>query len=283
MQCKIQPSNGRSAIAPHCCPRAKWRIIVRSFFAKLQEHYCHMTLRLPAATFPPHPDGSALVAAERSVTGAGAPRTFGSTRRRVAPIGQGSWKIEESSAASAVARHAPRPRSRLDPHRYRRNVRFRFRGEHHRRGDRRPARRGVSRLQGSAGQCLETGHARGVREIAGAPAHRPAGLLPAALARRPSPAGNDRGLRHAGARRQDPLLGREQFRRRGPRRGRRHRRRRASGLQSGAVPPAGARDRTCRAALVPAARHRAGRVHALRPIDGSIRCAKPPGWRARAR
>ena len=30
-------------------------------------------------------------------------RTFGSTRRRVAAIGQGSWKIEESAAESAVA------------------------------------------------------------------------------------------------------------------------------------------------------------------------------------
>ena len=37
------------------------------------------------------------------MTGAAASRTFGTTRRRVAPIGQGSWKIEESAADSAVA------------------------------------------------------------------------------------------------------------------------------------------------------------------------------------
>jgi diketogulonate reductase-like aldo/keto reductase len=33
----------------------------------------------------------------------GAARPFGGTKRRVAPVGQGSWKIEASSAASAVA------------------------------------------------------------------------------------------------------------------------------------------------------------------------------------
>ena len=37
------------------------------------------------------------------MTGTTASRTFGTTRRRVAPIGQGSWKIEESAADSAVA------------------------------------------------------------------------------------------------------------------------------------------------------------------------------------
>lgn len=37
------------------------------------------------------------------MTDTGAARAFGSTRRLVAPVGQGSWKIEESTAASAVA------------------------------------------------------------------------------------------------------------------------------------------------------------------------------------
>jgi diketogulonate reductase-like aldo/keto reductase len=37
------------------------------------------------------------------MTGIGAARAFGSTRRLVAPVGQGSWKIEDSSAGSAVA------------------------------------------------------------------------------------------------------------------------------------------------------------------------------------
>jgi diketogulonate reductase-like aldo/keto reductase len=37
------------------------------------------------------------------MTGTGAARAFGSTRRLVAPVGQGSWKIEESSASFAVA------------------------------------------------------------------------------------------------------------------------------------------------------------------------------------
>ena len=37
------------------------------------------------------------------MTDTGAARAFGSTRRLVAPVGQGSWKIEESPAASAVA------------------------------------------------------------------------------------------------------------------------------------------------------------------------------------
>jgi diketogulonate reductase-like aldo/keto reductase len=37
------------------------------------------------------------------MTGTGAARAFGSTRRLVARVGQGSWKIEESSASLAVA------------------------------------------------------------------------------------------------------------------------------------------------------------------------------------
>jgi len=37
------------------------------------------------------------------MTGTGAARVFGSTRRLVAPVGQGSWKIEDSSAGFAVA------------------------------------------------------------------------------------------------------------------------------------------------------------------------------------
>ena len=37
------------------------------------------------------------------MTGAGTTRPFGPTRRRVAAVGQGSWKIEESAAESAVA------------------------------------------------------------------------------------------------------------------------------------------------------------------------------------
>ena len=37
------------------------------------------------------------------MTDTGAARAFGSTRRLVAPVGQGSWKIEESTAAAAVA------------------------------------------------------------------------------------------------------------------------------------------------------------------------------------
>jgi diketogulonate reductase-like aldo/keto reductase len=36
------------------------------------------------------------------MTGKGATRTFGSTRRQVAAIGQGSWKVEESAADSAI-------------------------------------------------------------------------------------------------------------------------------------------------------------------------------------
>src|ERR1700678_2051197 len=37
------------------------------------------------------------------MTGTGAARAFGSPRRLVAPVGEGSWKIEASSAAAAVA------------------------------------------------------------------------------------------------------------------------------------------------------------------------------------
>lgn len=37
------------------------------------------------------------------MTGKSATRTFGTTRRHVAAIGQGSWKIEESAADSAIA------------------------------------------------------------------------------------------------------------------------------------------------------------------------------------
>jgi len=39
----------------------------------------------------------------QSMTGAGTSRTFGPTGRRVAAIGQGSWKIEDAEADSAVA------------------------------------------------------------------------------------------------------------------------------------------------------------------------------------
>jgi len=37
------------------------------------------------------------------MTGESTTRTFGPTGRRVAAVGQGSWKIEESEADSAVA------------------------------------------------------------------------------------------------------------------------------------------------------------------------------------
>ena len=105
---------------------------------------------------------------------------------------------------------------------------------------------------------------RGLRAVARAPPHRPARLLPPALAR-PAPAGGHvRRLRAARRRRQDPLLGREQLRRARPRRGPRDRRRGPHRLQPGALPPAGARHRARRAPLVRAARRRRGRLQPVR-------------------
>ena len=68
-------------------------------------------------------------------------------------------------------------------------------------------------------------------------------------------------LRRAG---QDPVLGRQQFRRREPRPRARHRGAGPDRLQSGALPSERAGDRTCRAALVREARRRHGRLLALR-------------------
>ena len=126
------------------------------------------------------------------------------------------------------------------------------------RGNRGPARRGLSGLQGAAEQCLETAHTRSMREVAGAPAHRPARLLPASLARQSS-----RWRKRIAA--FDTLVrggkilswGVSNFDVADLDEVGRHRRRRSSGVQPGAVPPRGARDRACGAALVQATRHRA--------------------------
>jgi len=105
---------------------------------------------------------------------------------------------------------APRPRSWTDPPRYRRNVRFGRCGTHHRRGDRR--RRDEVFLVSKVLPTMPRSAARSRRaKIAGAAAHRSAGLLPPSLARYVSIGGNDRSLRLTGARWQDPSWEREYF------------------------------------------------------------------------
>ena len=81
-------------------------------------------------------------------------RPFGSTKREVAVIGQGTWYIEQAGIRDGGRRAAPRPRSRHDAYRHRGDVRLRRGRRAGRGGDRRPARRGLPRLQGAAAQRL---------------------------------------------------------------------------------------------------------------------------------
>ena len=80
-----------------------------------------------------------------------------------------------------------------------------------------------------------------------------------------APAGGDvRGLRAASGRREDPLLGREQFRRARPRRGPRDRRRGPLACNQVLYHLRGARHRARRAPLVRRARRRRGRLQPVR-------------------
>src|SRR3974377_1168775 len=95
-------------------------------------------------------------------------RRFGSTKRDIAVIGQGTWYIENGTAAIAALRRG------LDL--------------------------GMSHIEtaemyGSGAD--EEGVHPGLRQVARSPKYRPAGLLPFALARPTSAGGHDRGVRGA--------------------------------------------------------------------------------------
>ena len=95
--------------------------------------------------------------------------------------------------------------------------------------------------------------------------HRPAGLLPAALARLAPARGHLRRLRAAPRAGQDPVLGRQQLRRARSRRRLEGRGRGPDRLQPGPLPPRRARDRARRAALVRGAWRRRRRLQPVRP------------------
>ena len=192
-------------------------------------------------------------------------RPFGSTKREVAVIGQGTWNIEQADCRGGDRRFAPRSRSRHDAYRHRGDVWFGRGGESGRRGDRRAARRGLPRLQGPAAQRVAEWDDRRLRAVAEAAQDRPARLLSSPLARVASSRRYRRRLRAAERRRQDPVVGRQQFRRG---RSRRVERGRGSGqtrLQSGALSFARARDRACRDPVVRRERCRGCRLQPVRP------------------
>ncbi len=146
-------------------------------------------------------------------------RPFGSTKREVAGHRAGDLVPGGRRPRRRDRRAAPGPRPRHDPHRHGGDVRTGRRGDR-RRGDRRAPRRGVPGLQGPARATPRgSGTVAACERSLARLRHRPAGLLPPALARRAPAGGHDRRLRAAPARGQDPLLGREQLRRGRPRRG----------------------------------------------------------------
>ena len=197
-------------------------------------------------------------------------RRFGPTGRKVAVIGQGTWYIDTGDRASAVAalrRGLDLGMNHIDTAEMYGDARGRGR-----RGDRRATRGGLPRLQGPPPECLPDRDDRGLRAFARPPEDGPPRLLPVALAGRVPAGGDVRRLRATPARGEGPLLGREQLRRAGPRGSPGDRRRGAHRLQSGALPPGGARDRARRAPLVRGARGRRGR---LQPA-GSRAISRPP-------
>ena len=194
-------------------------------------------------------------------------RTFGPTGRPVPVIGQGTWNMERDDRGRPSRRSGARPRPRHDPRRHGRDVRRRRGRGARRRGHRRPARRGLPRLQGAAPATPPAAGTLEACERASARLrHRPARLLPPALARRSTrsrtPFAAFEELRGGG---QDPLLGREQLRRGASW----TRRSRIAGdgphrLQPGALPPRGARHRARRAPVLRGARHRRRRLQPVR-------------------
>ena len=183
---------------------------------------------------------------------------FGPDDRDVSVIGQGTWYIDSGDRGSAVA--ALRRGLDLGMNHIDTAEMYGDAEDRGRRGDRRAARRGVPGLQGAPAERLAERDGRGLRAVTCPPGDRPARLLPPALARRVPAGGHVRRLRATPGRGEDPLLGREQLRRGRPRRGPGDRRRGADRLQSGALPPGGARHRARRAPLVRGARRRRGRL-----------------------
>ena len=125
-------------------------------------------------------------------------------------VGHGR-KREQTKTGNRGA--AARPRARHVADRHRRDVCQRRRRRDRRRSLRRTARRGLHRQQGAAGKRDATRHHHGVRAQPEAAQHRPDRPLSAALARPAAACPDAGGVRDAGQRRQDPRLGRQQFRR----------------------------------------------------------------------
>ena len=136
--------------------------------------------------------------------------------REVPALGQGTWQMGESRRDRARGGRgaAARARPRHDPDRHRRDVR---RGR--RRGGGRPRRSpgGATRCSWSARSIRTTPRAPASSPPASAASsgsHRPHRSLSAALARRHAARRDRRRVRGAARGRQDPALGRLQFRRR---------------------------------------------------------------------
>ena len=129
------------------------------------------------------------------------PRRAGDRARDLVPRGR--------RPRGRTRRAAQGPQPGHDPHRHGGNVRVGRRGGDRRPGDRGPARRRVPGLEGPPAARLPRRHGGGLRSLPRPPRHRPAGLLPAALARRVPAGRHGRRLRAAPGRWQNPLLGRE--------------------------------------------------------------------------
>ena len=146
-------------------------------------------------------------------------RMFGPTGREVAVIGMGTWYFEQADRAAAIAalrRGLDLGMDHIDTaEMYGSGAAEELVGEAI--AGRRDEVFLVSKVLPH--NASRSRHADRLRALARPAAHRPARLLPAALARSAPARGDDRGIRGVAARRQDPQLGGQQFRRRRSRRG----------------------------------------------------------------
>ena len=200
-------------------------------------------------------------------------RPFGPTRVPVAAIGQGTWQLERGDRTAAVAAL----RRGIDPGMTHIDTAEMY-------GERRAGSR--TAIAGRRDEVFLVSKVlprtpRGAARVAACERslkrlkHRPARLLSAALARvairwrRPSRRSR------SWSRGQDPLLGRQQFRRRRPRRALAVAGDGQDRLQPGAVSSAGTGDRARGDPVVRGARRRGGRLLAVRPGRFSGPDSKP--------
>ena len=149
-----------------------------------------------------------------------------------------------------------------------------------------PPRRSIPGFQGTAGACLQARHDRGVREIPRASAAPIDSIAICCIGEAPTRSRTP--LPHSKrwcGQRQDSFLGSQQFRCGRSRGGGGDCRRRTSGMQSSALSPAGAGDRTRRAAVVPRStalrssptpRSASRRGYSTRTPSKAVSCMKSP-------